>query len=84
MTAFPNPFTDVTTIRFNVSEDQAVLLKVYTITGVEVMTLFEGQAEAGKNYSYAFRPEAISSGMYFAKLVTSNGEVRTEKLVMQK
>ena len=84
MTAFPNPFTDVTTLRFSLGEAQGAVLKVFSITGVEIATLFEGQAEGGMEYNFEFRPEAVSSGMYFAKLVTSTGEVKYEKLIMQK
>lgn len=82
--AFPNPFNDFATIQFSVEESQKAVLKIFSIAGTEVATLFDSQAEAGGLYSLEFRPEGFSNGIYIAKLETGNGEVKYEKLVLQK
>jgi hypothetical protein len=84
MTAYPNPFNDATTVEFVVAETQNVTVEVYSLTGVRVATLFNGQAEASAAYKLNFRPEATASGIYFARMTTSTGIVKTEKLVLQK
>jgi hypothetical protein len=61
-----------------------VTLKVFSITGVEVATLFDGYAAANGKMAFEFNPQNISQGIYFAKLVTQNGQVQTLKLVLQR
>ena len=84
MTAYPNPFNDATTIEFTVAESQNVKVEVFNLTGTKVATLFNGPAEASAAYKLTYRPEATAAGIYFARMTMSNGEVKTEKLVLQK
>lgn len=44
---FPNPFNTCTKIRFSVSKGEKISVKVYSITGQLVNTLFEGRQPAG-------------------------------------
>lgn len=83
LTAYPNPFNEATTVEFSVNESQGVVLKVFNLAGAEIATLFEGEAEAGAIYKLSFKPENAASGIYISKLVTSSGEVKFEKLVLQ-
>ena len=82
--AYPNPFNEATTVEFTVAENQHVNVEVFTITGVKVATLFDGEAEASVAYKLNFKPESVSSGIYFARMTTSSGIVKTEKLILQK
>ena len=82
--AFPNPFSDATTIQFSSATTQHVSVIIYNLTGQEVTTLFNEEAEAGKVIKLDFKPEAISSGLFFVRMTTSGGMVMTEKLVLQK
>jgi len=61
---FPNPFRDVTTIRYQVPETQNVSLKVYTVSGMEIATLVDEVKDAGMYYT-EFNASAIESGVYY-------------------
>ena len=54
------------------------------MTGEQVAVLFDGMAEANRNYEVEWKPENVAQGIYFAKLITSNGEVMTKKLVLNR
>ncbi len=61
---YPNPFNPSTTIKFGLKKDALVELKVYDVSGKEVMVLANGQYKAG-NYSIEFGTENLASGVYF-------------------
>ena len=64
---YPNPFNPSTTISFSVPERSDVKLKVYDILGKEMVTLVNGQKEAG-NYSVRFDAAGLPSGAYFYRI----------------
>ncbi len=84
LAAFPNPFSSMTTVRFSLPQDGAAELRVFSMTGEQVAVLFDGMAEANRNYEVEWKPENVAQGIYFAKLITSNGEVMTKKLVLNR
>ncbi|MFO7447794.1 MAG: T9SS type A sorting domain-containing protein [Ignavibacteriaceae bacterium] len=75
---YPNPFNPETVIEFTIPENGNAVLKVFSITGEEVATLFDEFAEAGKLYNVRFSAEGgsltgrsnyhLSAGIYFARL----------------
>jgi len=69
---YPNPFNPVTTIKFTVQDSRYTTLKVYNTIGIEVATLFSGNAEAGKIYNVSFDASNFSSGLYIYKLQSGN------------
>jgi Secretion system C-terminal sorting domain len=84
LTAFPNPFSDATTIRFELGSNDKVTVQVFTMTGNLVSTLFDGEAESGIAYDLEFRPEGVSNGIYLAKVISAGGEVKVLKLVLNR
>lgn len=48
--AYPNPAVDRITINFTLPSHQSTSLKVYDGKGKIIITLFEGEAKANKNY----------------------------------
>jgi len=64
---YPNPFNPATTIKFNISSDQFVSLKVYNVLGQEVTTLVNEELKAGA-YQHDFNASKLSSGVYFYTL----------------
>ncbi len=74
----------MTTVRFSLPQDGAAELRVFSMTGEQVAVLFDGMAEANRNYEVEWKPENVAQGIYFAKLITSNGEVMTKKLVLNR
>lgn len=69
---YPNPFNPSTTIAYSVPVKSEVTLEVYNLIGQKIMTLVQGQVDAGK-HSAQLNASSMSSGMYFFKL-TAVGE----------
>jgi len=69
---YPNPFNPSTTIRYGLSEDAHVTLKLYNMLGREVATLVNEFLPAGyKSAVWDGRNSSgstVSSGMYFYRI----------------
>ncbi|RDV13260.1 T9SS C-terminal target domain-containing protein [Pontibacter diazotrophicus] len=72
VSSYPNPFSESTTIRFTAKESGQTSLKVFDITGREVATLFEGNAESGVTYSQNFKAANKQAGVYIYRLVNGS------------
>ena len=84
----PNPFNPKTEIHYALAEAGAVELAIYDLSGRRVTTLLSGQQDAGTHSAVwngdnaSGRP--VSSGIYFAMLLTDKGESDTQKLTLLK
>ncbi|MHB9030269.1 MAG: ligand-binding sensor domain-containing protein [Candidatus Latescibacterota bacterium] len=83
----PNPFNPSTTISFTLSEPGRVDLAVYSVSGQRVRTLLSDRAYR-PNGTYRIvwdgkdeRGYAVSSGVYFTRLIT-NGRAKTLKMLL--
>lgn len=70
---YPNPFSNNTTIHYQIPEYGYVNIKVYDITGNMVKELVDSQLKAGE-YTVGFSSEDLEPGVYFYKLEFSNSE----------
>lgn len=77
---FPNPFTEQTTIHYEVPRSGNVRLAVYDVLGQRVALLANEPQEAGRE-EITFDARDLSSGVYFVRL-TSEGTTRTEKMTI--
>jgi hypothetical protein len=68
---YPNPFNPTTNIRYQISNNSYVSLKVYDILGKEIATLVNENLKAG-TYEARFDASNISSGVYFYKIIAGN------------
>lgn len=81
---YPNPFNPVTNIAFAMPLEGNVSLKVYDITGKEVMTLINEFRPAGY-YSVSLDASSLASGVYFYKLISDNSSnVLIKKMIVIK
>lgn len=64
---YPNPFNPSTVINYSLPENSFVSLKVYDITGKEILTLVNEKKDAGR-YEVSFDGSNLASGMYFYKI----------------
>jgi photosystem II stability/assembly factor-like uncharacterized protein len=80
--SYPNPFNSTTHIKYTIPQSGIVTLKVYDILGNEITTLLDGYHELGE-YDVIFRPDDLSSGIYFYQLKAGNF-VATKKLILLK
>jgi hypothetical protein len=79
---FPNPFNPSTTITFSIPQASLVTLKVFDISGKEVITLVNERRDAG-NYDVSFNGAGLSSGMYFYR-INSGSFTKVMKMVLVK
>ncbi len=79
---YPNPFNPSTKIRYEIPTATKVTIKIYSILGKEVETLFEGERLPGK-YSLEWNAKNYSSGVYFYNLKAGNF-VQTKKMILIK
>ncbi|MCX6271996.1 MAG: T9SS type A sorting domain-containing protein [Bacteroidetes bacterium] len=78
---FPNPFSQLTQIIYNLPEDGNVSLKVYNVVGAQVAELINKEQSAG-SYQLTFDGSALEQGIYIYKLEFSNTNLKTQKTGM--
>ena len=80
--AYPNPFNPITTMNFAIPNDSHVSIKVYNLQGREVVSLADGNYDAGY-HNVMWDANSYSSGVYFVKMIA--GEfIATQKLMLVK
>ena len=84
---YPNPFNPSTTIRYALSSDTRVSVKVYDMLGQEVATLFDASQESGE-HSVVWNGKnkagaTVASGLYLYRIQTGNA-VLVEKMLFAK
>jgi endonuclease I len=80
---YPNPFNPSTTIEFSLEQDGRATLKVFSLLGQEVATLFDGQAAAGQLMKVTFDASRLSSGVYFSRLQAGGHTVIRRMMLME-
>ncbi len=80
--ALPNPFNEAVAITFNSSEIALGKVTITDALGNEVAKLFEGEIVVGQN-RFDFNPAEfnLGSGIYFCKLMLSNGKQLSTQLM---
>ena len=85
---YPNPFNPSTTIVYELPEAGPVSLKVYDLTGKHIRTLVNESVPAGY-FQVVWdgrdaHGAALATGVYFYRLVASQGYAKTLKMVLMK
>jgi len=85
---YPNPFNPVTTISYNLPFDSDVSVEIYNIKGQKVRTLLNEQISKGQ-HSIIWNGvneynQAVSSGVYFYKLVADDKTISSGKMMLIK
>lgn len=83
---YPNPFNPSTTIAFDLPEATRVRLKIYDISGREIVTLVNGHCTSGyKRVIWNGKNAAgnpVATGVYLYHFHTSTGFSATSKMVL--
>lgn len=79
---YPNPFNPTTRIKFDLPKNTTANLVVFNMSGQEVMTLANGEYQAG-SYEASFDAKSLPSGTYFYRLTTKDF-VETKKMTLVK
>jgi len=84
---YPNPFNPSTTIRYTLSVDSPVSIRVYNMLGQEVATLIDGFQKAGEQsvvwHGTNNFGQAVASGLYIYRLQTGN-MIMSQKMLFAK
>ena len=81
VTNYPNPVSEMTTVKFAVPSDEMVRVSVYNTIGVEVATVANGFYRAG-SYTEMFDASVLPSGSYIIKITAGdNTAVQTMTVV---
>lgn len=82
--AYPNPFYDEAKISFTLNETGSdVSVEVYNLTGQKIANLYNGYAEADKEYVVTIDPTTLLPGVYIYYVRTNNA-VFHDKLTLIK
>ncbi len=80
--SYPNPFNSTTTISYNIPSATNVSLELFNLLGQRVMTLFEGQRQAGV-HNVILTADDLPSGLYFVRLSNIH-QSSTQKVMLVK
>lgn len=80
---YPNPFNPKTKIDFQIAGDEKVTLKIYDVTGKEVITLINNEFRKANFYTQDFNANNLASGIYFYKL-TAGKYSQIKKMILVK
>ncbi|MEP6261585.1 MAG: MBG domain-containing protein, partial [Gillisia sp.] len=79
----PNPVRTDARVRFSLTEDAAVVLRVYDFNGREVGRLFSGNVKASQQYEVEFQRNNLMSGVYILKLSTDRGNSYDRQIIIE-
>ena len=79
---YPNPFNSMSRIRYQITDNSNVTVKLYDLLGREVKTLVNEFKEAGIYY-VDFESTNLPSGIYFYKLI-SDKFTESRKMIIVK
>jgi PKD repeat protein len=78
---FPNPVTDLATVKLKLNESARTVLEVYNLTGQKMATLFDGMTDQGNQY-IPWDAQGLEQGVYILQIRT-NEQISTHKVVLQ-
>ncbi|MBN8640620.1 MAG: DUF1939 domain-containing protein [Flavobacteriales bacterium] len=81
LTAYPNPFTNSTTIAFSLNQKSKVTMTVYNLLGQKVATLIDGELEEG-NQEQTLEGSKLQSGTYIVHLQTESEDKRIKVVLV--
>ncbi|MFK7906898.1 MAG: T9SS type A sorting domain-containing protein [Chitinophagales bacterium] len=83
--AFPNPFSQITSIEFSIAETSKVWIAIYSIEGRKVAEILAGEIiEANTSQRLGFDAEKLQNGVYVLELQTESGLHQHQQLMVVK
>lgn len=79
--AYPNPANESITIPVNSEKPVDITLSIFDLSGKEVLNIFNGEVNGNRNFVMSVM--SLDEGMYFYKLVASDGGQMTRKLMIR-
>ncbi len=79
----PNPFNPTTKIPFALPQATHATMKIYDLSGREVVTLLDREMPAG-HHSLVLNSNELASGIYFYRLTTTDGKTMSRRMTLVK
>ncbi len=79
---YPNPFNPETIIKYNLIKQDKVVLKLYDITGKEIMIMVNKEQKAGE-HSVLLNASALASGIYFYSIKAGAYSAQKKMIVLK-
>ncbi len=83
----PNPFNPATTVEYSLARKSHVNISIYNILGQKVITLVDGEQEAGQHHAvwegHDGNGSQVASGIYFYKMEAGD-YVQTRKMALMR
>ena len=79
LAAYPNPFKEQTTIKYQLSGKTTVKLAIYDVFGKEVKALVDARQDAGL-FEISYSPAELAEGVYYCRL-QAGASVKTIRLM---
>ena len=71
--AYPNPYTDFTSVQITVADNSQVIAEVYSLLGEHIQTLVNSELSAGvHSFDFGAKQLGYSSGVYIVKVLINN------------
>lgn len=75
--SYPNPFTDKTNIKFQLTKSSFVSLKIYNLIGLEIAELARKEFPQGENL-IEYNTKELPTGIYFCTLKANGASLSTK------
>lgn len=80
---YPNPFNPATTISFDMSKSGMAAIEIFDVSGRLVESLLNKKMDAGR-HEVEFSGEALTSGVYFYRLIVGDKTITSKKMILLK
>jgi hypothetical protein len=81
MSIYPNPFTDLATIQFDITQTETITLKVFDMTGLNVRTFFQSIVFPSGSYKVNALGDNLANGVYIVQLYIGSQKRIIRKVV---
>jgi len=81
LTSQPSPTSGISQVSFSVDNGQRVQLEVYDLSGRQISTLFNQDANGAQNYTMQFDGSGLPNGVYIYRMTTES-EVIIDKFMI--
>ena len=81
---FPNPATDVTTFKYNISSASTIRLEIFDISGQKIATLINNERRLAGTYQVDWNVDGLAAGVYVAALTSDGNLVQSMKVTVAK
>lgn len=83
MSSYPNPTSQISTVKFEVAYPEKSTLEVYDLTGRRLAGLYSGTAEPNTEMSFEFDTSGLPEGVYVYRLTTESSVAITKFMVVR-